>query len=94
MGTPTGDENVGRSRLDTEIEEQQGLVRQEFATIAGSIALAPPVKPLSRAVTPELFPDSMGSRISALASTPHALASEDLSFDRMGSRISSTSVAV
>jgi glucosamine-6-phosphate deaminase len=94
MGTPTGDENVGKSRLDTEIKEQQGLVREEFAAIAKSIALAPPVKPLSRAVTPELFPDSMGSRIPSLVSAPHALAPEDLSFDRMGSRISSTGVAV
>jgi glucosamine-6-phosphate deaminase len=94
MGTPVAKENVGRLGLDTEIKNQPELAREELATIAKRIALAPPIKPLSRAVTPELYPDSMASRIPAFASHPNALTPEDLSFDRMESRIGSGSIAV
>jgi len=94
MSTPVANENVGRLGLDTEIKEQQELAREELATITKRIALAPLIRPLSRVVTPELFPDSMASRIPAFASHPNALTPEELSFDKMETRIGSGSIAV
>ena len=94
MGTPVANENenVGRLGLDTKIKKQQELAKEEFAAIAKKSALVPPTKPLSRAVTPELFPDSMASRIPPFVSYPNGLTPEDLSFDRMQSRIGSSSI--
>ena len=96
MGTPVANENenVERLGLDTEIKKQQELAREELAAISEKIALAPPITPLSRAVTPELFPDSMASRIPPFVSHANELTPEDLSFDRMQSRIGSSSIAV
>lgn len=93
--TPVTDVNVGRLGLDAELKAQQEQAKKELATIAESQELAPPIEPLSRAVTPELSPDSMASRIprSAKGAT-FGVVTDELSFDRMGSRIVASSVVV
>ncbi|KAF2004261.1 glucosamine-6-phosphate isomerase [Amniculicola lignicola CBS 123094] len=56
--------------------------------------LAPPSKPPSRAVTPDLYPDSMASRLPAFENRSLMFAPEDLPFDRMGSRFSGPAMTV
>jgi len=89
-GTPVTEENLGRKKLDMEIKENQEAARREFAVVSQKHELAPPVTPLPRAITPELTPDCMASRIPGLLErTQHSLISDEFSFDRMGGRVGS-----
>jgi len=88
MGSPVTEENVGGAGLEAEIKEQDEVFRNELAAIVQTCELVPPVRPVSRAVTPELTPDSMASRIPGfLGAVSPGVVPEELSFDRMGSRI-------
>ena len=88
MGSPIT-ENDGKSRSEIGNRKRQDSASEEFTTLTGNLKLAPPAKRLSRAVTPDLFPDNMASRIPASTGAPLSPGLEDLSFDRMGSRIGS-----
>jgi hypothetical protein len=94
MGTPITEINVGKARLDSEIEEQQEVANKEFTAITQT-ELIPPPQALPRAFTPELAPDNMASRIPGLLATKaYSLVPEEVSFDRMRSRIMGSSVIV
>ena len=64
---------------------RQDSAHSEFAAITKNIGLAPPAQPqsFSRAVTPELFPDNMASRVQPLIRASNSPGPEDLSFDRI-----------
>jgi len=92
-GTPVKD-NIGRRKLDLEIEEQKEIATRELAAISQRHELAPPSTPQARPVTPDLTPDSMASRIPEFSKImQHNLATDDFSFDRMDGR-AGNSVAV
>lgn len=88
MGAPIPDESADGAKIDTKIEEEDESRRNELVAISRSRELAPPVQTLSRAVTPELAPDSMASR---MLGDQHGGFLEqvlgEVSFDKMGSRI-------
>jgi hypothetical protein len=75
-----------RDRQDSANEEMLAK------TIKGS--LAPPAQSISRASTPDLLPDNMASRVAIRIDDLQLSDMEDLSFDRMGSRISGGDRAV
>ena len=76
--------------LERDIIEQNDTARQELAAISQKQELAPPSTPLPRAVTPELTPDSMASRIPEFPErTQRLFVSDDLILDRMSGRIGS-----
>lgn len=94
MGTPITEMNVGRMRLEKEIEQQHNQAKKEFAAITCVSELAPPAQPHSRAVTPDLDPESMASRIPGLlSSASYGLIPGELLIGRMDSRIGSSSIA-
>ncbi|KAF2027360.1 glucosamine-6-phosphate isomerase [Setomelanomma holmii] len=92
LGSPVTDANPAESAvLGKDTRSRQDSANEDFAAVVEGIRLAPPTKPSLRAVTPELFPDNMASRVSPTSRSP-SLGPEDRSFDRMGSRISSGNV--
>lgn len=93
MGTPITEVNIGKLQLDKEIEESQRQAKQELSTILEVPELAPP-QALARALTPELRPDSMSSRIPEIMSgVAYSSIPEELSFERMSARIVGSSIA-
>ncbi|KAH7093648.1 hypothetical protein FB567DRAFT_434333 [Paraphoma chrysanthemicola] len=91
VGSPIAEINpAGVSVLGEDTRSRQDSANEEFVAMVEGIKLAPPTKPLPRAITPELFLDNMASRVSPI-SAPPSPGPEDLFFDRMGSRITSGS---
>ncbi|EAT82222.2 glucosamine-6-phosphate isomerase [Parastagonospora nodorum] len=66
----------------------------EMLFIVDDKKLAPSAHSISRATTPDLFPDSMGSRVAGVISRAPSPGIQDLSFDRMSSRIERGAVVV
>lgn len=66
----------------------------EMLFIVDDKKLAPSAYSISRATTPDLFPDNMGSRVAGVTSRAPSPGIQDLSFDRMSSRIERIAVAV
>jgi glucosamine-6-phosphate deaminase len=66
----------------------------EMHFIVDEKKLAPSAHSISRATTPDLFPDSMGSRVAGVISRAPSPGIQDLSFDRMSSRIERSAVVV
>lgn len=91
------DETGGNVKVDKpmvlEVCERQDSASEEML-IVDHTKLAPPGHSIPRATTPDLFPDNMESRFVGLPSRAHSPGIEDLSFDRMSSRIGGSSVAV
>jgi hypothetical protein len=76
------------------VRERQDSASEEMLAIVDNTRLAPPAQSISRATTPDLLPDNMESRFVGLPSRSHSPGIEDLSFDRMSSRIGGSGVVV
>lgn len=94
MGTRVADAQLSSSGLAGETRERQDSASAELSAISKDMKLAPPVQLPSRAVTPELFPDNMASRVPAFIERSRSPELADLSFDKMSSRIRGTELAV
>jgi hypothetical protein len=86
------DVNVEKPLL-AEVRERQDSASEEMLVVVDNTKLAPPAQSISRATTPDLFPDNMESRFVGLPSRSHSPGIEDLSFDRMSSRMGSSGVS-
>jgi hypothetical protein len=77
-----------------EVRDRQDSASAEMLAIIDSTRLAAPMQSVSRATTPDLFPDSMESRVVGSSSRALSPSIEDLSLDRMSSRIERREMAV
>lgn len=86
------DVNVEKPAL-VEGRRRQDSASAEMLAIVDNTKLAPPAQSISRATTPDLFPDSMESRVAGSPNRVPSPGMEELSLDSMGSRIRSRGLA-